>query len=221
MMILRFFAGPIVHKLSPIGLLIVSSILAIAGLFALSKTGNAGLTAIFIAATLYGFGKTFFWPTMLGITAEQCPKGGALTLNAISGIGMIAVGILGFPFIGALQERTASAELQVNSPETAQAVLIQRDYLLGNYEAIDPEKATAITDAGSQEALAAAAKAGQFDALGKMAIFPTFMLICYVVLFLYFKARGGYKAIELGGGEHDVTGADEAIADGAISGGEA
>ena len=41
---------------------------------------------IFLAATLYGFGKTFFWPTMLGVVSEQTPKGGALTLNAISGL---------------------------------------------------------------------------------------------------------------------------------------
>ena len=107
MMVLRFFAGPIVHKLSPIGLLIASSVLAIAGLFALSKTGDSGLGLIVAAATLYAFGKTFFWPTMLGVTSEQCPKGGSLSLNAISGIGMIAVGILGFPFIGQLQDKTA------------------------------------------------------------------------------------------------------------------
>ncbi|MCO6457362.1 MAG: MFS transporter [Pirellulaceae bacterium] len=100
MMILRFCAGPIVHAFSPLGLLAVSSVLAIAGLYTLSLT--AGLV-IFGAATLYALGKTFFWPTMLGVVAEQCPKGGALTLNAISGIGMLAVGTLGFPFIGALQ----------------------------------------------------------------------------------------------------------------------
>ena len=58
---------------------------------------------IFVAATLYGFGKTFFWPTMLGVVSDQTPKGGALTLNAIGGIGMLAVGALGFPYIGTLQ----------------------------------------------------------------------------------------------------------------------
>src|SRR6185369_14952583 len=146
MMVLRFFAGPIVHKLSPIGLLIVSSALAIAGLFALSKCGDAGLAAIFAAATLYGFGKTFFWPTMLGITTEQCPKGGALTLNAISGIGMIAVGVLGFPFIGYLQESTATKKLQATDPAIYQTVTSEKKYLLGDYRAIDPVKAAAITD---------------------------------------------------------------------------
>ncbi|MEM8947608.1 MAG: MFS transporter, partial [Planctomycetota bacterium] len=100
MMVLRFFAGPIVHNLSPIGLLILSSVLAIVGLYWLSFA--AGMK-IFAAATVYAFGKTFFWPTMLGVAAEQTPKGGALTLNALGGIGMLAVGTLGTAYIGALQ----------------------------------------------------------------------------------------------------------------------
>ena len=73
MMGLRFLAGPIVHALQPLPLLIVSCILAIAGLAALS--GAAGTAMIFLAATLYALGKTFFWPTMLGIVSEQTPKG--------------------------------------------------------------------------------------------------------------------------------------------------
>lgn len=198
MMVLRFFAGPIVHSLSPIGLLVVSSVLAIVGLYALSQSGNSGLAVIFGAATLYGFGKTFFWPTMLGITAEQCPKGGALTLNAISGIGMIAVGVLGFPYIGFLQENTASTVLTSEAGETANSVLTDKNYMGLAYKAIDPEKETAIADEAGLKALKDAKKAGQFDALGKMAYFPCFMLACYIVLFLYFKSKGGYKAQELG-----------------------
>jgi hypothetical protein len=199
MMVLRFFAGPIVHNLSPIGLLVVSSALAIAGLIALSKTGGAGLTAIFVAATLYGFGKTFFWPTMLGITAEQCPKGGALTLNAISGIGMIAVGVLGFPYIGFLQERTASGELQATSKVVAEEVLTEKTYMGVTYPAIDPDKKEEIKGEEEKKALAAADQAGQFDALAKMAFFPMFMLACYIALFMYFKSKGGYQAEVLTG----------------------
>ena len=58
---------------------------------------------IFACATLYGFGKTFFWPTMLGVVSEQAPKVEFLTLNAIAGIGMLAVGIP-VPVIGKLTE---------------------------------------------------------------------------------------------------------------------
>ena len=221
MMVLRFFAGPIVHKLSPIGLLVVSAALAIVGLLALSNTGGAGLAVIFGAATLYGIGKTFLWPTMLGISAEQCPKGGALTLNALSGVGMIAVGVLGFPFIGAVQERTASIELVASSQQTADAVLVEKKYFGIDYRAIDPDKSAAITAPPEQKAIRAAKEAGQFKALATMAIFPTFMLVCYIMMFLYFKSKGGYKVVEIGGSSHNVGGADEAIADGSVAGGEA
>jgi MFS family permease len=199
MMVLRFFAGPIVHSLSPIGLLIASSVLAISGLYALSLCGSAGLGLIFVAATLYGFGKTFFWPTMLGVTAEQCPKGGALTLNAISGIGMIAVGVLGTPYIGFLQERITSAELVAKAETAAEQVLTDKAYLGISYKAIDPKKEETVTDEDAKAAIAAARKSGQFDALAKMALFPSFMLACYVILYLYFKSTGGYKAQSLGG----------------------
>ena len=197
MMVLRFFAGPIVHNLSPIGLLIASSIMAIAGLTTLSKTGNSGVGVIFAAATLYGFGKTFFWPTMLGITAEQSPKGGALTLNAISGVGMLAVGILGFPFIGYLQEKTSHEVLTKSAPAVIQRVGIEKKYVLGKYQAIDPAKEVLITAAADKTALAEAKKAGQFSALGSMAAFPTVMLVCYLLIWAYFKSKGGYKAVEL------------------------
>ena len=60
---------------------------------------------VFFAATLYGVGKTFFWPTTLGIVSEQFPRGGALTLNGMGGMGMIAVGVLGAPFLGAIVDR--------------------------------------------------------------------------------------------------------------------
>jgi hypothetical protein len=152
---------------------------------------------IFAAATLYACGKTFFWPTMLGVTSEQCPKGGALTLNSMGGIGMLAVGILGFPFIGYLQETTATRELNAKNPVVAQAVTVEKHYLLGDYKAIDPVKAATVEDAAGKEALQQANIAGQFSALGKMALFPTFMLCCYIILLLYFKSRGGYRAVHI------------------------
>ncbi len=199
MMVLRFFAGPIIHKFSPLGLLAGCSVLAIAGLTWLSKTNGAGMAVIFAAASLYAMGKTFFWPTMLGLASEQCPKGGALTLNAMGGIGMLAVGILGFPFIGYLQESTATAKLQASSPALYQTVTMEKKYLLGDYHAIDPIKSAAVTEAGAAEAIKTATTTGQFSALGKMAFFPAFMLAGYLALIAYFKTKGGYRPVELEG----------------------
>jgi MFS family permease len=197
MMVLRFFAGPIVHKLSPLGLLATCATLAILGLTALSKTNGASIGVIFAAATLYGVGKTFFWPTMLGLTSEQCPKGGALTLNALGGIGMLAVGIIGGPFIGYLQEYSATKKLEASNPALYQTVTVQKNYLLGAYQAIDPVKSGAVTDEASKETIKTATTTGQFSALGKMAMFPAFMLACYIALILYFKSKGGYKPVDL------------------------
>jgi MFS family permease len=197
MVILRFCAGPLIHKLSPLGLLATCSALAAFGLFALSKTAGAGMFTIFAAATLYGVGKTFFWPTILGLTSEQCPHGGALTLNAMGGIGMLAVGILGAPFIGYLQESSATKQLESANPALYQTVTVEKNYLLGAYKAIDPVKIAAVTDEKSQAEINAATTTGQFSALGKMALFPIFMFACYLALILYFKSRGGYKPVRL------------------------
>jgi len=200
MMLLRFSAGPIVHRLSPIGLLCSSATLAIGGLFLLSKCAEAPVIAIFGAATLYALGKTFFWPTMLGVTAEQCPRGGALTLNAMGGIGMIAVGVIGFPFIGAMQEKTATEHIISEAPATAKAVLVEKSYVLGAYQAIDPERAAAASAANAEAkvALNSANVASQFNTLAKMTAFPAFMLAGYIGLLLYFRGRGGYKAVDIG-----------------------
>ena len=192
MMILRFwFAGPIVNMLTPIGLLMVSALLAIIGLFFLSTA--QGLAMIFIFATLYGIGKTFFWPTMLGVVSEQCPKGGALTLNAIAGIGMLTVGIVGGPLIGAMQEGSVANTLP---KETYDKISVESSYLLGKYTAVDSGKVSELAEADKVNEEIKVAKQG---ALANITIFPIVMLICYIALFLYFKGRGGYKTVEIGG----------------------
>ena len=212
MMVLRFFAGPIVHKLSPIGLLIASSTFAVVGLYTLSFT--SGLM-IFAAATLYGIGKTFFWPTMLGIVSEQTPKGGALTLNAMGGIGMLAVGVLGFPYIGTLQ-----ADKAIEAVSTDQAIVAAMPGLVENGALTITEEKNiysiiqydVISEAQLSEQVATLPEAKQAEmnehiqvvrnkstqgALANMAIFPGIMLVAYLVLFLFFKSKGGYRPLDL------------------------
>ena len=202
MAVLRFwFAGLIVEKLTPIGLLIVSAALAVLGLFFLSTA--QGFAMLFIFATLYGFGKTFFWPTMLGVVSEQCPKGGALTLNAIAGIGMLTVGIIGGPLIGKMQEDSAKNALE---PATYEKISKEDSYILGKYTAVDANKVSELGEEAAKETNEKIKVAKQ-GALANVTIFPIAMLIAYISLFLYFKKRGGYKTVEIAGGGGEESGA--------------
>ena len=90
MVIGRAFAGPVVHKFSPSGVLLISAILAAAGLYLLGHTtGNM----LFAGAIIFGIGVCYFWPTMLGFVAENLPKTGAVGLNLMGGAGMFAVSV--------------------------------------------------------------------------------------------------------------------------------
>ena len=115
MFALRFFAGPIVHRISPLGLLFVSSLLGFAGLQLLGIANSVLLCVV--AATVYACGKTFLWPTMLAVASERFPKGGAITIGALGGIGMLSAGLLGGPGIGFKQDFNASHKLKESSPE--------------------------------------------------------------------------------------------------------
>lgn len=116
MFVLRFFAGPIVERISPLGLLFVCSIFGAIGLYIL---GNATTGLImFFAVTIYGIAKTFFWPTMLGVVGERFPKGGAVTMGILGGVGMLSAGLLGGPGIGYKQDYFASKKIQIESADT-------------------------------------------------------------------------------------------------------
>jgi MFS family permease len=209
MMVLRFFAGSIIHRVNPLGLLAISSVVAILGLLALS--GVSGLFWIFAAATLYGFGKSFFWPTMLGTVAEQYPRGGAVTLNSIAGIGMLAVGILGSPVIGMMQEGSAATAIEEKLPGTY-AEVSKKDTFFNviDYTAVDSEKVSALPQA-KRESVEKTVQNSKQSALAKVAVFPVVMLVSFLGLLLYFKARGGYKPVDLSG--EQVAGGTKAPAE--------
>ncbi len=99
MFALRTWASGLSHK-SPIGTLVISSLLCAIGLYWLGglDRNSSGVVAL-TAATLFGIGKTFLWPTMLGVTAEQFPRGGALLLSFMGGAGMLSVGLV-LPIMG-------------------------------------------------------------------------------------------------------------------------
>ncbi|MCH7654649.1 MAG: MFS transporter [Chloroflexi bacterium] len=100
MFVLRLFAGPITHFIKPPMLLLICAVLASIGLYWLGslKPGTSVFMA-FAAATVFGVGKTFFWPTMLAITSEQFPKGGSLAMCVMGGAGMLSIAFI-LPMMG-------------------------------------------------------------------------------------------------------------------------
>ena len=102
----RQFAGPVVRRLSPFGLLTTSAALAFLGLLALSYSHN-GWEA-FGAAAVFAAGVCFFWPTMLGITSERVPRSGALGLAIMGGVGMFSVSIV-LPMMGRVFDTSGPA----------------------------------------------------------------------------------------------------------------
>ncbi len=196
MTVLRFYAGPIVHRFSAIGLLVVSSVIAIIGLLLLS---NATGWAILGAATIYALGKTFLWSTTLGLTSEQFPKGGALTLNGVSAVGVLFLGVLGSPYIGYKQDLDMEKRL-TSTEHTALYVQVKGESkpgIFGSAPTLDQEKIKALPAELSKEleVVQAASKRSVFTTI---AILPSFMLVCYVGLLLWFRSRGGYKPVEIG-----------------------
>jgi MFS family permease len=196
MFVLRFFAGPIIHKISPLGLLAICSVIAAIGLYMLSS--SAGIM-ILVAATVYGVGKTFFWPTMLGVVAERFPKGGALTLNITGGLGMIAAGVIGAGIVGFIQDKSIDKNIlaydqthQTNLHTTY--VTESKTSVFGDYQAIDQTRLAA----GSAEDVSTVVSiqdSAKKVALRDIVVFPIIMLVSYIALIIYFRSKGGYKAV--------------------------
>ncbi|HEY8661029.1 MAG TPA: MFS transporter [Hanamia sp.] len=92
----RSFAGPVVHRLNPNGMLIFSSLFAGIGLILLSMVSGP---AAFAAAFVFALGVCFFWPTMLGFVSEYLPDTGALGLSIMGGAGMFSTSLI-VPIMG-------------------------------------------------------------------------------------------------------------------------
>jgi MFS family permease len=115
---LRFFAGPIVHKISPLGLLFFSAVLGTTGLVLFSQSFVNTFWIWMAVSTIFAVGKTFYWPTLLGVISERFPKGGALALGFSGGIGMLSAGLLGSPGIGYKQDYFSVQRVEKASPST-------------------------------------------------------------------------------------------------------
>lgn len=115
MFVMRHFAGPLAHRLSNPGLLWVSSLLAMIGLFLMAKAQTPGL--VIAAATIWGTGVCFLWPTMMASVSERYPRGGSWFIGLIGSAGAVAIYFL-LPILGRIYD-SAMAESAGGATELA------------------------------------------------------------------------------------------------------
>ena len=183
MFVLRFYGGALVRLFTPFGFLAGSCVLAGYGLYWLSHSFTP-LTAL-AAATVFGVGKTCLWPTLLGVTSERYPRGGALLLAILSATGMIAGGLAG-PVMGHIYDRYTIRNLPAN---VARVVVVD-----GRFSPVARETLQSPAD---RAAVHEAEKQGAAMTFRCVAFTPILPLFVYVALGLYHRSRGGYRTVRI------------------------
>ena len=202
---LRFCAHWIETKLglSPIGILVVSALLAFGGL-QLASGMNSFYVALF-ALGIYALGKTFFWPTMLAVVGDRFPRSGAVAMSIMGGIGMLSAGLIGGPGLGYAKDRFTSESLQATAPAVYEANKSKEEskfLFFAPATAVAGDKVQAAKTAGDkatpdQKAIVAANQAGDRATLKADSFIPLTMAAIYLLLLLYFKSIGGYRPLKI------------------------
>ncbi len=167
MFLMRNFAGPLVHKLSPVGVLWFSCLGAALGLYALSAA-NSPVTAL-LAATVWGTGVCYMWPTMLATASERFPRGGALLMGLMGTAGTLSIQFV-LPLMGAIFDHKKVEAAGGNAAFQALGPGPELDRVLG-----------------------IAAQTSFRD----VALLPAMLLIVFAGIWFYDRSRGGYRANKL------------------------
>ena len=207
MFLLRFCAHFIEKKagLNPISLLFICAVLGCIGLNLVSAVTAFG--PALGALLVYAIGKTFFWPTMLAVVGDRFPATGAVAMSLMGGIGMMSAGLIGSPGLGYFKDRYASEEL--NKADTALHAEwkdSEKQSSLLMFDAVDPIDAKRLAEAKgaavderteAQATVVAADIEGNRRTLKVDSLIPAAMAVIYLFLIFYFRAKGGYKPVEL------------------------
>ncbi|MDO9373137.1 MAG: MFS transporter [Bacteroidota bacterium] len=173
MVIGRAFAGPVVHKFSPAGVLLISAILATLGLYLL---GHSSGNMLFVGAIVFGMGVCYFWPTMLGFVSENLPKTGAVGLNFMGAAGMFAVSIYTM-FMGGYYDRLLAAKLPAGA-----------DLKVYGSGTATPEMAAALNEAK---------KAAGPEIINATLVIPIILSVAFAGLLIYMRSRKHEQAQSL------------------------
>jgi MFS family permease len=166
MFVARHFAGPLVHKLSSIGLLWLSCLLASLGLVLLSFA-NSPVTGV-LAATVWGVGVCYMWPTMLATASERFPRGGALLMGLMGTAGTLSINFV-LPAMGRIFD---SKKIEVAGGE-------------GAFKTLSGDKLDQVLGIASQSSFRA------------VAVLPAILLIVFGAIWLYDRSKGGFKPVKM------------------------
>jgi hypothetical protein len=194
MFLLRHFAGPIAHRLSPVGMLTGSAVLTAIGLYLLSFADST-FTA-FTYATIYGLGIVYFWPTMLGVTAERFPKGGAFLLGLMGCVGNLAVAVI-LPVMGSIYDNGTLGALP---PDLRPQVVVAN-------EKLDADKLQELKKVQA-DAVNSAEIAGARQAFRKVSAIPIALFLIFGAIAISDRLRGGYKPEQLTSKDKEFTEAE-------------
>jgi MFS family permease len=103
---MRQFLGQVPHRMSPTLLIAVTAPIAALGLFLFGQADTAFMW--FVAAALLALGTAFWWPSMLGITSERFPRGGALLMALVGASGSVSTALSG-PIMGWIADTYGAA----------------------------------------------------------------------------------------------------------------
>lgn len=165
MVVGRGLAGPVVHRLSPAGVLVGSAIFSALGLYMLGHTSG---NMIFVGALVFGIGVCYFWPTMLGFVSENLPRTGAVGINLMGGAGMFAVSLY-MMFMGGVYDEKIIKHLPAGA-----------DLKIYNSGAATAEMKTALGDAN---------KAAGPEILNTTLIIPLVLVVAFTGLLIYMRTK--------------------------------
>lgn len=202
-------------KLSPVGILLVCSILACFGLNLVS--GITVFGGAMGALAVYALGKTFFWPTMLAVASDRFPRTGAVAISIMGGIGMMSAGLIGSPGLGYAKDRFAAESVPAGLKAEFIGAKESKWLVFAGVKTIDGDKLDGVKKklGDAQKELAAQGNEDPKAALAKLSenerklheadiegsrktlkadsFIPAMMALVYLLLFIYFKSIGGYK----------------------------
>jgi len=222
MFFLRFCADFIEKKLklSPVGILLVCSVLAMIGLNLVS--GIETFFGAMMALAVYAIGKTFFWPTMLAVASDRFPRTGAIAISIMGGIGMLAGGLVGSEGLGYAKDRFSGEALEAANPAIYSEYKAEEpsDFLFfGERFGLDGKKLGAVNEklGAARSELAAAGNTDPAAALERLteteravqaasiqgdrktlvadSAIPALMAVIFLLLMLYFRSIGGYRRL--------------------------